>query len=127
MNGAVLDVRGLSVFVREQDAERAVVDGIGFAKPSAGDATYYGVPTLGPDTGDAGGSDFDVAGAARCSDCDGDWGMICLNGTEGDPVCDTSNPFNNYIVEAASPCGGNLCSPISVEDASWGAVKSLYR
>jgi len=104
-----------------------IVDGVGFAKPSSGDATYYGVPTLGPDTGDDGMQDFDVAGAARCEDCTGGWGMICLAGTEGAAVCDTNSPFNPYNVTNATPCGANACPPISVESTSWGLIKGSYR
>jgi len=105
-----------------------IVDGIGFALPSAGDATYYGVPTLGPDTGNDGTSNFDVAGAARCGDCDGDWGMICLDGTEvGDPDCDINNAFNPYVVTHATPCEANACGTISVEETSWGTIKAGYR
>ena len=104
-----------------------IVDGIGVGKPSSGDCTYYGVQQLGPDTGDDGTNDYDVAGLARCQDCDGDWGMICLAGTEGDPVCDTNNAFNPYVVTNATPCGPNACAPVSVDDASWGKVKAGYR
>jgi hypothetical protein len=105
-----------------------IVDGVATAKPSSNDCSYYGVPVLGPDTGDDGTADFDVAGVARCGDCDGDWGMICLNGTEPtDPGCDINNAFNPYVVTYASPGSGNLCSPVSVEDSSWGRIKSDYR
>ena len=105
-----------------------ILDGIAFAKPSSGDAPgYYGVPTLGPDTGNDGTNDFDVAGAARCDDCQGNWGIICLAGTEGDPVCDTDNAFNDYNVTAASPCSGNLCQPVSVDPSTWGHIKADYR
>ncbi|MCA9753540.1 MAG: hypothetical protein KC591_15200, partial [Gemmatimonadetes bacterium] len=100
-----------------------VVDAIGFARPSQGDCgSYYGALALGPDTGDSGTADFDVAGAARCTDCDGDWGMICLAGTEPatDPGCDTNNAFNPYVVSFASPGTQNLCGPVSVESSSWG-------
>ena len=105
-----------------------IVDGVGVGKPSAGDCTYYGVPALGPDTGNGGTSDFDVAGVVRCADCDGDWGMICLDGTEPtSPGCDTENAFNPYFVEFASPGSGNLCEPVSVDPSSWGQVKGSYR
>ncbi len=107
-----------------------IVDGVGTAVPSAGDATYYGVPTLGPDTGDSGTANFDVAGVVRCIDCDGAWGMICLNGTEPSPTgtaCDTGSTFNPYFVEFASPGSTNLCPPVSIENETWGKTKASYR
>ncbi len=104
-----------------------IVDGIGFALPSSGDCTYYGVPALGPDTGTDGTANFDVAGAARCGDCSGPWGMICLDGTEGSPICDTNNPFTPYNVTHATPCEVNACPPISVEQTTWGQIKGGYR
>lgn len=107
-----------------------IVDGVGTAVPSAGDATYYGVPTLGPDTGDTGTANFDVAGVVRCIDCDGAWGMICLNGTEPlgtGTACDTGSAFNPYFVEFASPGAPNLCLPVSVEPETWGKTKASYR
>lgn len=105
-----------------------IVDGIGVGMPSSSDVVYYGVPFLGPDTGDAGGSNFDVAGVVRCIDCDGDWGMICLNGTEPTgPGCNTGNPFNPYFVAYASPGAANLCPPVSVEPETWGKMKAGYR
>ena len=105
-----------------------IVDGVGTARPSSGDCTYYGVPTLGPDTGSSGTSDFDVAGVVRCADCDGDWGMICLDGTEPTgPGCDTDNAFNPYFVTYASPGSGNLCGPVSVDPSTWGQIKGDYR
>lgn len=105
-----------------------IVDGVGFALPSSGDATYFGVPTLGPDTGDTGTSNFDVAGLVRCRDCDGAWGMICLNGTEPTGAgCDTSNPFNPYSVEYVSPGTANPCGTVAVDPETWGKMKSNYR
>jgi hypothetical protein len=104
-----------------------IVDGLGFRLPSSGDLTYYGVQNLGPDTGTDGTANFDVAGAARCADCTGAWGIICLDGTEGAPVCDTNNPFTDYNVSNATPCGPNACPPISVDQSTWGGVKGKYR
>ncbi len=105
-----------------------IVDGVGVAIPSAGDATYFGVPTLGPDTGNTGTANFDVAGVVRCTDCDGAWGMICLSGTEpAGAACDTGNTFNPYFVEYASPGAPNLCPPVSVESETWGKTKASYR
>lgn len=105
-----------------------ILDGVGTARPSSGDCTYYGVPTLGPDTGTDGTADFDVAGVVRCADCDGDWGMICLDGTEPTGAgCDTDNAFNPYFVTFASPGSGNLCGPVSVDESTWGQIKGNYR
>jgi hypothetical protein len=104
-----------------------IVDGIGFAVPSSGDCTYYGVPVLGPDKGSDGLQNFDVAAAGRCGDCTGGWSMICLDGTEGAPVC-APNPANpDYIITHATPCAVNACPPISVEETSWGLIKGAYR
>ena len=105
-----------------------IVDGVGIALPSSSDVTYFGVPTLGPDTGDDGLQNFDVAGVVRCQDCDGAWGIICLNGTEPTgPGCDTANPFNPYSVQYASPGSANFCGTVAVEPDTWGKVKSNYR
>lgn len=105
-----------------------IVDLIGTGRPSQGDFTYYGAQQLGPDTGNGGTSDFDVAGGARCGDCDGTWGFICLGGTEPtDPGCDTSNGFNPYVVEYSTPGQSNGCGTVSVEASTWGQVKSHYR
>ena len=59
--------------------------------------------------------------------CFGQWGMICLDGTEGALVCDVNNPFNPYIVLGATPCLGNSCPPLSVDDSTWGRIKAIYR
>jgi len=105
-----------------------IVDGVGMGMPSAGDCyTYYGVPGLGPDTGPGGTSDFDPAGVARCLDCTGTWGMICLDGTEGALVCFASNPQGLYSVDGASPCARNLCGAVPVENTTWGAIKNTYK
>ncbi len=104
-----------------------ILDAVGFFRPSQGDAVYYGAFPIGPDTGSDGTADFDPAGAARCEDCFGAWGMICLNeGTEpGLPGCDTDNP--NYAVTLASPGSGNLCPTVAVEPTTWGKVKAQYK
>ena len=104
-----------------------IVDGIGLALPSSGDCTYYGVPALGPDMGTDGTANFDVAAAGRCGDCSGPWTIICLEGTEGAPVC-APNPSNpQYIITHATPCEVNACPPISVEQTTWGQIKGGYR
>ena len=105
-----------------------IIDGVGVRLPSDGDAVYYSAPALGPDTGDTGTANFDVAGVVRCVDCTGAWGMICLNGTEPTgPGCNTSNAFNPYYVPYASPGLQNTCPPVSVDPNSWGKVKAGYR
>lgn len=110
-----------------------IVDGIALFGAASGapgpDCTaYYGVTQLGPDTGDGGSSLFDVAGAVRCEECTGAWGMICLNGTEPTgPGCNVNNIYNPYFVQFATPGAGNSCPPVSVEDTSWGTIKSQYR
>lgn len=106
-----------------------IVDGVGMGRPSQGDCiTYYGVQGLGPDTGADGTADFDPAGVARCADCNGDWGMICLAGIEPPQEnCLAANPDNLYNVATATPCGGNACSPVSVDEASWGQIKGSYK
>jgi hypothetical protein len=108
-----------------------IVDGVGTAVPSSADATYYGVPTLGPDTGTTGTATFDVAGVVRCIECSGSWGMICLSGTDptdgGYAPCDTNNTFNPYFVTDATPGAANLCPPVSVDAQTWGKTKADYR
>lgn len=105
-----------------------IVDGIGVMRSGDGDTVYFGVPVLGPDTGDLGADNFDVAGVVRCGDCTGAWGMICFAGTDpGNTGCDTTNPFNPYFVQYASPGSANLCPPVSVEVDTWGKIKSNYR
>lgn len=105
-----------------------IVDGVGMGMPSAGDCyTYYGVPGLGPDTGSGGTGDFDPAGVARCLDCTGGWGMICLEATEGTPFCFANNPQGLYNVDAASPCARNLCGVVPVESTTWGSIKNTYK
>lgn len=111
-----------------------IVDGVALFASSSTTApgpdctAYYGVPQLGPDTGTGGTSTFDVAGVARCEECTGDWGMICLDGTEPTgPGCDVNNAFNPYFVQFASPGAGNTCPPVSVEESSWGFIKGQYR
>lgn len=105
-----------------------IVDLIGTGRPSQGDAVYYGAQQLGPDTGNGGTSDFDVAGGARCGDCDGTWGFICLSGTEPTGTgCDVNNAFNPYNQEFATPGMGNGCGTVSVEASTWGQAKSSYR
>jgi hypothetical protein len=110
-----------------------IVDLIATGRPSQGDVPYLGAVMLGPDTGPEGTSDFDPAGLARCRDCDGEWGMICLDGSEGDPVCLDANPDNNYNVSNASPCQPNACAPISVDassgspDFSWSRARGRRR
>ncbi len=105
-----------------------IVDGVGMGRPSQGDCfTYYGVPGLGPDTGPDGTADFDPAGVARCVDCDGGWGMICLAGTEGAGGCFLQNPQGIYNVDGDSPCAQNLCGAVPVENTTWGAIKSTYK
>jgi hypothetical protein len=104
-----------------------IVDGIGFGLATSGDLTYYGVPVLGPDMGTDGTANFDVAAAGRCGDCSGGWTIICLEGTEGAPVC-APNPQNpQYLITHATPCEVNACPPISVEQTSWGLIKGGYR
>jgi hypothetical protein len=104
-----------------------ILDGVGLNNPASGDAVYYGATPVGPDTGDDEMSSFDPAGVARCEDCTGGWGMICLNGgTEpGLGGCDTGN--SNYNVTEASPGSGNNCPTVSVDDSTWGQVKAQYR
>jgi len=103
-----------------------IVDCISFVVPSSGDASYY-CWAVGPDMGNDGTDDFDVAGAALCPDLTY-WGLICLDGTEGAAVCDTKNPFNNYNVTHATPCLPNSCaSVVSTEHTSWGILKGRYR
>ena len=102
-----------------------VVDAVGMGRPSQGDLFgYYGAVQVGPDTGDDGTADFDPAAVARCEDCTGVWNMICLNGgTEPTaPGCDT-----NVYLSYASPCSGNLCGPVAVDEQSWGETKALYK
>ena len=104
-------------------------DRVATGRPSQGDRGYFGWgQMLGPDTGPDGTDDFDPAGLARCPDCDGEWSMICLAGSEGDPVCLDNNPDGLYTVSHASPCEINPCPPpVSVESSSWGVVKGEYR
>jgi hypothetical protein len=103
-----------------------ILDSISFVRPSEGDAAYGGW-VLGPDTGNDGTGDFDVAGAASCAP-PVPWGLICLEGTEGASVCDTNNPFNDYNVTNATPCAPNACGPpVSVDKISWGLLKGQYR
>ncbi len=105
-----------------------VVDGVAILATSSDCTAYYGVPQLGPDTGDDGTATFDVAGVVRCEECTGDWGMICLDGTEPTgPGCDVNNAFNPYFVQFATPGSGNLCPPVSVDESSWGTIKAQYR
>ncbi|GJM44430.1 MAG: hypothetical protein DHS20C21_12720 [Gemmatimonadota bacterium] len=93
-----------------------IVDAVGMGQP--GDLTYYGAPFIGPD------GSFDPAGVARCEDCTGAWGIICLDGTEPTgPGCDTGVYSQAY----ASPCVGNSCGPVSVDENTWGATKALYK
>jgi len=99
-----------------------VIDAVGMG--NVGDlATYYGAPFVGPD------GTFDPAGVARCDDCQGDWGMICLNGTEPAPVGTAcvlgGDPA--YVETFASPCESNACGTISVDPSTWGTTKAMYR
>jgi hypothetical protein len=105
-----------------------IIDAVGLGTPSAGDLIYYNAPFIGPDTGDGGTSDFDPAGLVRCQDCNGTWGMICLNGTEPTgPGCDVTNPYNPYFVAYATPGAPNACGTVAVEPDNWGKVKAQYR
>ncbi len=106
-----------------------IVDGVAIFATGTDCTAYYGAPQLGPDTGDDGTATFDVAGVVRCEECSGTWGMICLDGTEPTgPGCDTTNPFNPYLVPFATPGAENLCpGPVSVEPSTWGTIKAMYR
>jgi hypothetical protein len=105
----------------------AIVDGVAIFATATDCTAYYGVPQLGPDTGDDGTATFDVAGVVRCGDCTGTWGMICLNGTEPTgPGCDVMNAFNPYTVPFATPGAANGCSPVSIDETSWGTIKTLH-
>jgi hypothetical protein len=102
-----------------------IVDIIATGRVSQGDTPYYGA-TMISDTGLDGTDDFDPAGLARCQDCDGDWGVVCLAGSDtGVPTCDLNAPTWN--VTHATPCEANACGTISVDQTSWGKVKSNYR
>ena len=65
-------------------------------------------------------------------------GNACLvpspGGTNASVDCDTLNPqvwpnaINGYSTDGSTPCVTGDCSEIvSVEDASWGSIKGLYR
>ena len=95
-----------------------IVDGVGITGAVA-DCVYYGVPAIGPD------GTYDPSGVARCIDCTGPWGMICLNGTEPPPA-GTACSLTTYIEEFASP-GDLNCPPVPTESKTWGSIKSLYR
>jgi hypothetical protein len=98
-----------------------IVDAV--AMGVVGDLTYYGAPFIGPDGA------FDPAGVARCDDCTGAWGMICLNGTEPAPVGTAcvlgGDPA--YVETFASPCEANSCGTVSVDQSTWGSTKAMYR
>ncbi|MBZ0266535.1 hypothetical protein K8I85_00130 [bacterium] len=96
-----------------------ILDAVGMG--SVGDLTYYGAPFVGPD------GSFDPAGVARCGDCDGDWGMICLDGTEPTGTACTLGGDPAYVEDFASPCAANSCGTVSVDESSWGGTKALYR
>lgn len=81
-----------------------------------------------------------VAGAWNLFDLTGTGGFGCLAGANVTVDCDTVNPvawphgvsgWNNQGGTACSVLvdGGDGCNPpvVSVEDTSWGSVKSLYR
>jgi hypothetical protein len=107
-----------------------IIDGVAVGHPSTGVLPYYNVPFIGPDTGDNGQNNFDPSGVVRCQNCTGTWGMICLAGTEPPPTgsaCNTSNPFNPYLVTFATPGALNTCGVVAVEPDTWGKVKSQYR
>lgn len=97
-----------------------VIDAVGYGFGYSADdcATYYGAVPVGPD------GSYDPAGGARCCDCVGDWGMICLDGTEPTgPGC--TEPF---VVGYATPGSANDCwQPSAAENNSWSGVKVLYR
>ena len=96
-----------------------IVDGFGIIGAlTTADLVYYGVTVIGPD------GTYDPAGVARCDDCDGTWGMICLNGTEPAPI-GIACALPTYIVEFATP-GALNCPPIATESKTWGSIKSLY-
>ena len=97
-----------------------VIDAVGYGRPDQGDCmTYYGAVPVGPD------GSYDPAGGARCSDCVGDWYLICLDGTEPNgPGCS----IPEYQVGYATPGAANDClEPSSVDNTYWGGIKSLYR
>lgn len=96
-----------------------VIDAVGMGVP--GDLIYLGAPFIGPD------GSFDPAGVARCGDCDGDWGMICLDGTEPTGTACVLGGDPAYVETLASPCAANSCGTVSVEGSTWGNTKALYR
>jgi hypothetical protein len=92
-----------------------VVDAVGYG--SAGDyITYYGAVPVGPD------GSYDPAGGAICY---GVWVITCLDGTEpAGPGC----ALPDYEVGYATPGLINDClQPTATDDASWGAIKALYK
>ena len=98
-----------------------VIDAVGYGYGYEADdcITYYGAVPVGPD------GSYDPAGGARCCDCDGNWFMICLNGTE---PTGTGCALPDYEVGYATPGGPNDCLGVSgVEEGSWGNIKALYR
>jgi hypothetical protein len=98
-----------------------VVDLVGMGNPASGDLVYLGAELVGPDGA------FDPAGIARCGDCDGAWGMICLDGTEPTgPGC-TLGGDPAYVETFASPCSSNSCGAVSVDESTWGGTKAMYR
>lgn len=96
-----------------------VIDAVGMGVP--GDLIYLGAPFVGPD------GTFDPAGVARCGDCDGDWGMICLSGTEPTGTACELGGDPAYVETFASPCVANSCGTVAVEGSTWGGTKALYR
>jgi hypothetical protein len=103
----------------EDVAIGTIVDAVGLGL--AGDCnTYYGAPFIGPD------GTFDAAGLARCVDCDGGWGMICLSSTDPNEASYATCSFDNYIVLEPSPGELNLCEAVPVKESTWGLMKARF-
>jgi hypothetical protein len=88
-----------------------VVAGVAFNDAGAGDCTYFGAFVSPPD------GTFRAAGIARCTDCVGDFRIMCFNITG----CDVA------LYSNATPGVPNDCPFVGTEDTSWGSVKNLFR
>ncbi len=98
-----------------------VIDAVGYGYGYSGDdcATYYGAVALGPD------GTYDPAGGARCCDCTGEWGLVCMAATEpGGTACSAPD----YVVAWATPGAANDCfDPTATDNPSWTGVKAMYK